>query len=239
MIRKILVASLLLLILIVIVGMIGLLGLGKRINAPGLDALVSRIVGKDRQGTGPLPDTTLPWNIEGIAGTWKGVSDLDGTTWQFTFEKNFAVRTSSSSGYSSQGTAFVHWKWGLTDGLVRVPPGWAPLDVDIIDSTEPLHRNSSSLGAFSLKGKALQYCFNEPGKLVRPINDLSHDGIRCFDLSRVAAVKEGASQGVVTPAPVPPITPLTEAMPGSSAHTKARVTSFHADIHIRLPGISG
>ncbi|MBI5076200.1 MAG: DUF2207 domain-containing protein [Nitrospirae bacterium] len=234
MIRKVFVAVFLFLILIVIVGLLGLLGLGKRINAPGLDILVSRMVGEHRQGSGPLPDTTLPWNIEGIAGTWKGVSDLDGTAWQFTFEKNFAVRISSSSGYASQGTAFVHWKLGLTDGLVRVPPGWAPLDVDIIDSTEPRHRNSSSLGAFSLKGKVLQYCFNEPGRLVRPINDLSHDGIRCFDLSRgEAEVKSPASK---TPAPL--IAPLPEAGPGSSADRKVpgSVTNFHANILIQSDG---
>ncbi|MBI5634722.1 MAG: DUF2207 domain-containing protein [Nitrospirae bacterium] len=236
MIRKILVALLLFLILIVIVGTIGLFGLGKRINAPGLDVLMSRIAGENRQGSGPFPDTTLPGNIEEIAGTWKGISDVDGTTWQFTFEKNFAVRAASSSGYVRQGTAFVHWKLGLTDGLVRVPPGWSPLDVDIIDSTEPLHRNTFSLGAFSLKGKILQYCFSEPGKMVRPINDLSREGIRCFDLSRAAAGSEGVSQGVVTPAPMPPITPLTEAVPGSSAHTRVRVTNFHANILIQADG---
>ena len=238
MIRKILVALLLLLILIAIVGMIGVLGLGKRINAPGLDVLMSRIVGENRQGNGPSPDTTLPWNIEEIAGTWKGVSDVDNTTWQFTFEKNFAVRAGSSSGYLSQGTAFVHWKLGLTDGFLRVPPGWSPLDVDIIDSTEPHHRNTSSLGAFSLKGKVLQYCFSEPGKLVRPINDLSRDSIRCFDLSRVIAAPEGSGQRAAVPAP-PPQRPSRETGPESSSDKKdsVRVTHFHADIRIEPDGI--
>ncbi len=236
--RRILIAFLLFLILIVVVGMIGALGLGKRINAPGLDDLMSRIIGRDREGEGPTPDTTLPWNIEGIAGTWKGVSDLDGAVWQFTFEKNFAVRADSSSGYSNQGTAFVHWKLGLTDGFVRVPPGWAPLDVDIIHSTEPRHRNTSSLGAFSLRGNVLHYCFNEPGKLVRPINDLSHEGIRCFELSRVAADSEGVSPRVVAPAPAPAIMPLPEAGSGPSDKTKAsmRVTNFHANIFIQADG---
>ena len=242
MIRKSLVALLLFLILIVIVAMIGLFGLGKRINAPGLDALVSRIVGEDRQGRGLLPDTTLPWNIEEIAGTWSGVSDVDDTTWQFTFEKNFAVRAASSSGYSNQGTAFVHWKLGLTDGFMRVPPGWSPLDVDVIDSTEQHHRNVSSLGTFSLKGKMLQYCFSEPGRLVRPVNNLSSEGIRCFDLSRVAAGSEGAGSGVSVssrvPVPAPLKKPLSiaESVPSADTKTPVSVTNFHANILIQSDG---
>ncbi len=221
MIRKVLIGLILLLILIVIVGVVGLLGLGKRINAPGLDALVSRMVGEDRQGRGSSPDTTLPWNIGEIAGTWSGASDVDGTTWQFTFEKNFAVRVASSSGYSNQGTAFVHWKLGLTDGFLRVPPGWSPLDVDIIDSTEQLHRNASSLGAFSLRGKILKYCFGEPGKLVRPHNDISREGIRCFDLSRADTGSNAVSSGKAkaSSAPLLPEAPAS----GMELHGSAEI----------------
>ncbi len=238
MIRKILVALLLFLILIVFTGMIGLLGFGTRIHAPGLDSLMSRIIGEDREGRGKAADTTLPWNIEEIAGTWKGVSDLDGTTWQFTFEKNFAVRAASSSGYFNQGTAFIHWRLGLTDGHVRVPPGWSPLDVDIIDSTEQPHRNTSSLGAFSLQGKILKYCFSEPGSLVRPINDISREGIRCFDLSRVVADSGALSPGAVAPSPPLPVVPLTEPehRPKAEAKSSMRVTNFHADILIQADG---
>ncbi|MBI5848166.1 MAG: DUF2207 domain-containing protein [Nitrospirae bacterium] len=234
MIRKILVAVMLLLILIVIIGLVGLFGLGKQINAPGLDDLMSRIIGRNQQGDGPASDTTLPWNIEGIAGTWTGVSETDGTTWQFTFEKNFAVRADSSSGYFNQGTAFVHWKLGLTDGFVRVPPGWAPLDIDVIDSTEPGHRNKSSLGAFSLRGEVLKYCFSTPGNLIRPINDISRKDIRCFDLVRRSAVAKSPS---VSPSPPQrPVRPKAESEPSSRDVKSLRVRSFHADIHIQSDG---
>ncbi|OGW37228.1 MAG: hypothetical protein A2Y97_11710 [Nitrospirae bacterium RBG_13_39_12] len=165
------------------------MGLGKKIGAPGLDALIFR--GLEcflaHEKTGPFPDTTLPGDIERIVGTWSGLSDVDGTTWRFTFEQNYAVYVSSSAGYYCQGTAFVHWKLGLTDGAVRVPPGWSVLDLDVIQSSELSHRNNISLGAYSSHENLLKYCFCEPGRMVRPITDESREGIRCFELTKVGA----------------------------------------------------
>lgn len=208
--RKVLMGTLLLAGAFFIIVLVGQMGFGKKIGAPGLDAIAARVFEKltGSDGAGSSPDTTPPWNIEEIAGTWSGVSDVDGAFWQFTFEKNFAVRANSSSGYSNQGTAFVHWQLGLTGGSLRVPPGWSPLDVDIIDSTEQHHRNTSSLGAFSLKGKVLHYCFGEPGKMLRPSNDLSREGIRCFELVRagtgIPAKRTNAPPGRRAPAPPVP-----------------------------------
>ncbi|MDP2156154.1 MAG: hypothetical protein Q8K68_00405, partial [Nitrospirota bacterium] len=93
-------------------------------------------------------------------------------------------------------------------------------------------------GAFSFKGKELQYCFSEPGRLVRPINDLSRDGIRCFDLLRSNAGSEGVSPRAATPTPAPPSTTLSEAVPGSRAETRVPVSvaNFHANILIQSDG---
>jgi hypothetical protein len=205
--RRFLVALLLVIASVVLIVMAGVMGLGKKIGAPGLDTLVSR--GLERflahEKTGPFPDTTLPGDIERIVGTWSGLSDVDGTTWRFTFEQNYAVYVSSSAGYYCQGTAFVHWKLGLTDGAVRVPPGWSTLDLDVIQSSEPSHRNNISLGAYSSHENLLKYCFSEPGRMVRPIADESREGIRCFVLTRVETGKDiPVSQRPFVPVPDKP-----------------------------------
>ena len=138
MVRRILVTLLLIIVSLGVIVFVGFMGLGKRVGAPGLDALVSGI--KERffrlEGIGPAPDTTLPGDMKTIAGMWSGISDIDGAEWRFTFEENYAVRVSSAKGYFHQGTAFVHWKLGLIDGNIRVPPGWSILDMDIIQSPD-------------------------------------------------------------------------------------------------------
>ena len=199
-IRKILVALLLVIAAFAAILLIGAMGIGKKIGAPGVDTLVSQVLEhlSPSENTGPASDTILPWNIREIVGTWSGVSDVDGTEWKFTFEDNYAVRVSSSSGYSFDGTAFVHWKLGQIEGNLRVPPGWDILDVDTINSSEQSHRNKVSLGTYSLRKDLLKYCFSEPGKMVRPITDLSREGIRCFDLTKEAA---GAAGPANRPAP--------------------------------------
>ncbi len=186
---RLLVALLLVIISVVVIVLAGFMGLGKKIGAPGLDTLVSRAIERfvDRVSTGPFPETTLPGDMQKIVGTWSGVSDIDGTEWLFTFEPNYAVRMSNSKGYYRQGTAFVHWKLGLTDGNIRMPRGWSLLDMDIIQSSEPSHRNSISLGAFSRHENRLEYCFSEPGRMLRPITNESREGIRCFELTKAKA----------------------------------------------------
>ncbi|HWR59246.1 MAG TPA: hypothetical protein VN328_10190, partial [Thermodesulfovibrionales bacterium] len=185
-IRRILVSTFLVLVALAVIMLAGAMGIGEKVGAPGLDKLAFSFLDRlgFNVGTGPMPETTLPWNIKEIAGTWSGMSDVDGTVWRFTFEENLAVRVSSSSGYFYDGTAFVHWKLGLTEGHLRVPPGWNVLDVDTINSAEPSHRNKVSLGAYSLQRNLLKYCFGEPGKMVRPIKDMSYEGIRCFELAK-------------------------------------------------------
>lgn len=204
MVRRILVTLLLIIVSLGVIVFIGFMGLGKRVGAPGLDALVSGI--KERffrlEGIGPAPDTTLPGDMNTITGTWSGISDIDGTEWRFTFEENYAVRVSGAKGYFHQGTAFVHWKLGLTDGILRVPPGWSVFDVDIIQSSDPLKQNTVSLGAFSRQGNLLKYCFAEPGRVTRPINDLSREGIRCFELTKAVAAT-GRQSGMPRPKPTP------------------------------------
>jgi len=204
MVRRILVTLLLIIVSLGVIVFVGFMGLGKRVGAPGLDALVSGI--KERffrlEGIGPAPDTTLPGDMNTITGTWSGISDIDGTEWKFTFEENYAVRVSSAKGYFHQGTAFVHWKLGLTDGILRVPPGWSVLDVDIIQSSDPLKNSTISLGAFSRRENLLKYCFTEPGRLTRPINDMSREGIRCFELTKAVA-GTGRQSGMPRPRPTP------------------------------------
>jgi hypothetical protein len=190
-IRRILTALFLVIAAFAVILVIGARGMGKKIGAPGVDILVSQILERFSLSGGPTSDATLPSNIGEIVGTWSGVSDVDGTTWKFTFENNYAVRVSSSSGYSFDGTAFVHWNLGQIEGHLRVPPGWGILDVDTINSSEQSHRNKVSLGAYSLREGVLKYCFSEPGRMTRPITDLSKEGIRCFDLTKEAAGMAG------------------------------------------------
>lgn len=186
---RVLVALLLVIISVVVIVLAGVMGLGKKIGAPGLDTLISRGIERflDLEITGSSPGTSLPGDMQEIVGTWSGVSDIDGTEWRFTFEQNYAVHVSSSKGYYRQGTAFVHWNLGLTDGNIRVPRGWSVLDMDIIQSSEPSHRNNISLGAFSRRENRLEYCFCEPGRMERPITDESREGIRCFELTKATA----------------------------------------------------
>ena len=158
---RVLVALLLVIISVVVIVLAGVMGLGKKIGAPGLDTLISRGIERflDRDRTGPFPETTLPGDMQEIVGTWSGISDIDGTEWRFTFEQNYAVHVSNSKGYYRQGTAFVHWKLGLTDGNIRVPPGWSVLDMDIIQSSEPSHRNNISLGRLLAARKPIGILF--------------------------------------------------------------------------------
>jgi|WetSurSiteA1Bulk_404760.scaffolds.fasta_scaffold01670_4 hypothetical protein len=242
---RVLVAFLLVLISVVFIVLVGVRGLGKKIGAPGLDTLVSRgiehFLGSEK--TGPFPDTTLPGDMQEIVGTWSGVSDIDGTEWRFTFEQNYAVRVSNSKGYYRQGTAFVHWNLGLTEGHIRVPPGWSVLDTDIIQSSEPFHRNSISLGAFSRHGNQLQYCFSEPGSMVRPITDESREGIRCFELTKAKAKGE-ISAGQSPPATLPDTARSASALqPPPAKNRRAQqtekiidVTNFHARILVKNDG---
>ena len=201
-IRRILVAVLLVAAGAVAILAIGSRGLGKKIGVPGVDAFVTGLLERLGHGGngGATADTTLPPDMGEIAGRWSGVSDVDGTVWQFDFADNYAVRVSSSSGYYFDGTAFIHWKLGLTDGFLRVPPGWNVLDVDTINSSEQSHRNKAALGAYSLRKDLLKYCFGEPGKMLRPATDLSREGIRCFDLTRGSPAAQAAVKGH----PLPP-----------------------------------
>jgi len=236
---RVLVAFLLVIISVVVIVLAGVMGIGKKIGAPGLDTLVSRGIERflDHEKTGPFPETTLPGDMEKIVGTWSGLSDVDGTRWRFTFEQNYAVRMSNSKGYYRQGTAFVHWKLGLTDGNVRVPPGWSVLDLDIIQSSEPSHRNTISLGAFSRRINQLEYCFCEPGRMVRPITDESREGIRCFELTKAKAggdIPAGQSPSVIMPDKA-----RSESVPDRSPVVTEKiidVTNFHARIFVNRDG---
>lgn len=236
---RVLVALLLVIISVVVIVLAGVMGLGKKIGAPGLDTLVSRGIERflDRELTGPFPNTTLPGDMEKIVGTWSGVSDIDGTEWRFTFEQNYAVHVSSSKGYYRQGTAFVHWNLGLTDGNIRVPRGWSVLDMDIIQSSEPSHRNNISLGAFSRKVTRLEYCFCEPGRMERPITDESREGIRCFEITKA---KAGGDIHVSHPPSVAlPDNSLSVSAPHPSPGEPEkiiRVTNFHARILVNRDG---
>jgi hypothetical protein len=236
---KVLVAFLLVLISVVVIVLAGVKGLGKKIGAPGIDTLVSRGIERflDRENTGPFPDTTLPGNMQEIAGTWSGVSDIEVAEWRFTFEQNYAVHVSNSKGYYSQGTAFVHWNLGLTEGALRVPRGWSPLDMDITQSSEPSHANKISLGAFSQHGTQLQYCFSEPGSMVRPITDESREGIRCFELVKAQAKGE-SSAGQSDSVPLPD-TAHKGSAPGRSRPATEKfvdVTNFHTRILVKNDG---
>ena len=235
-IRRLLISLLLAIASVVLVVMIGAKGLGKRIGAPGLDTLISGL--RDRfenvAQTGEFPQTTLPGNMHEIAGTWSGISDVDGRKWQFSFEQNYAVRVKSSSGYFIQGTAYVHWDLGLTDGVIRVPPGWSVLDVDIIQSSEPSHRNRISPGAFSLQGDILKYCFAEPGSTARPITDRSREGIQCFELRRE---KAGAVQQPTVPVPGrAPAAPAPHPSAVSSGDGELPGTSLHGVAELIIDG---
>ena len=239
---KFLVAFLLVIIAVVVIVLTGFMGLGKKIGAPGLDTLISRGIERflDYRKTGAIPETTLPGDMDKTVGTWSGISDVDGTEWRFTFEQNYAVRIDNSKGYYCQGTAFVHWKLGLIDGNIRVPAGWSMLDMDIIQSSEPSHRNNISLGAFSRKGTRLEYCFSEPGSMVRPITDESRKGIRCFELAKAEAGKKiptsqspsasvpDSSSGLQHPAAGSRRTERTEKI--------IDVTNFHARILVKNDG---
>ncbi len=241
---RVLIGLLLTISAVAVIVLAGVMGLGKKIGAPGLDTLVSHVVERfvDRVSTGPFPETTLPENMQEIVGTWSGISDNDGTEWRFTFEPNYAVRVSNSKGYYRQGTAFVHWKLGLTDGNVRVPPGWSTLDMDIIQSSEPSHRNNISLGAYSRQENRLEYCFSEPGRMVRPITNESREEISCFELTE-------AKSGLENPANQSPSVTMPRHAPSASApqppsgsrRTRQTediidVTNFHARILVKDDG---
>jgi hypothetical protein len=233
---------LLVIVSVVLLVMAGFMGLGKKIGAPGLDTLVSRGLEHflDHEKTGSMPETTLPGDMDKTVGTWSGISDIDGTEWRFTFEQNYAVRIDNSKGYYRQGTAFVHWKLGLIDGNIRVPPGWSMLDMDIIQSSEPSHRNNISLGAFSRQGTRLKYCFSEPGSMIRPITDESLEGIRCFELAKAEAGKKMPTNQSPSASVPDSSSGLQHSAAGSRrterSETIMDVTNFHARILVKNDG---
>ncbi|MDQ7788023.1 MAG: DUF2207 domain-containing protein [Thermodesulfovibrionales bacterium] len=242
---KVLVGFLLIIITVVVIVLAGVMGLGKKIGAPGLDKLISQNIDRflERVETGPFPETTLPGNMQEIIGTWSGISDKDGAEWRFTFEQNYAVRVSNSKGYYRQGTAFVHWKLGLTDGNIRMPRGWTLLDMDIIQSSETSHRNTISLGAYSRRKNRLEYCFSEPGMMVRPITNESREGISCFELTAAKAggdTSDGQSPSVTMPHHARSASGPQPSPAGSRRTQQAEkiidVTNFHARILVKNDG---
>ena len=243
--RKILLTVLLVIISVVIIVTMGLKGLWKKAGIPGLDTFFSDMLERNRvdNATGPFPETTLPSDIKKIVGTWSGNSDADGKEWQFIFKDNYAVRISNSTGYFHQGTAFIHWNLGLTDGNIRVPPGWSPLDVDITQSSEPSYSTKISLGAFAMRKDILKYCFSEPGKMVRPITDDSREGLKCFDLTK-SVPGEDKQHVQQSPVQLTEKTLTTSAAPSQSSEPsstsvsgiKVRVTDFHARILVQKNG---
>lgn len=236
---RVFVALILIIVSVVAILLAGYMGFGKKIGAPGLDTLISRGIERflHHENIGRSPVTTHPEEMQRILGTWSGVSDIDGTEWRFTFKQNYAVRISNAKGDYRQGTAFVHWNLGLTDGSIRVPPGWSVMDIDIIQSSEPSHRNRISLGAFSLQGNHLQYCFSEPGSMVRPITDESREGIKCFELTKKNANGEIPVGQSLTPI-LPENTRSDSASHLSPNKTEKiiRVTNFHAQIIVNRDG---
>lgn len=244
--RRILVGFLLIITGIAVVILAGITGLGKQIGAPGLDALITRNIERflGRFETGQPPETTLPVNMQEIVGTWSGASDKDGTEWRFTFERNYAVSVSNSKGYYRRGTALIHWRLGLIDGNIRVPAGWSMLDMDIIQSSDPSHKNSISLGTFSLRGDRLEYCFSDPGTMARPVTDESTEGISCFELRGTAdeenTPNEQSSSHGTKPGALS--APASRSSPGESRHSEQSekiidVTNFHARILVKDDGV--
>ena len=133
------------------------------------------------------PDVVRPVNFSDLLGTWIGREINREPGWTFTFSEGYNVQVTSPTGEWYRGKAAIHFDLGISDGVVRVPPGAGILDIDVIEASSGKYAGKTSLGSYSMHNNTmLKLCGWEPGKTARPLSFEPAGGIRCFELTRTS-----------------------------------------------------
>jgi hypothetical protein len=139
-------------------------------------------------------DVVRPANFSDLLGTWTGREINREAGWTFTFSEGYNVQGVSPSGEWYRGKASIHFDLGITDGVVRVPPGAGILDIDVIESSLENYAGKTSLGAYEMRDNTLKICGGEPGKTKRPASFEPSGGMRCFELTRTSGPSASQQQ---------------------------------------------
>jgi hypothetical protein len=138
-------------------------------------------------------EVARPADLPKLQGTWRGRETSGGTEWTLTF----------SSPY--------RWDLGVRQNSIPVPPGWAPLDVEIDQASASEAIGKVALAAFSLTQGELRLCGGPPGFGSR-VASFESPGtpFRCMTLSRVGDAPNAPAAGESPPA-------NEAALPGNAA----------------------
>jgi hypothetical protein len=159
-------------------------------------------------------DVARPADLPQLQGTWKGRETSSSTDWTLTFSSGYRLSASSSRGESYSGEVMIRWDLGVESDSIRVPPGWAPLDVEIDHASSPQAVGKVALSAFSLSPGELKLCGGPPG-FGRRVTSFDSPGpeFRCMVLSRLA--------GAAEPAPAADAAPPVDAAPAADSPGEA------------------
>lgn len=139
-------------------------------------------------------DVVRPANFSDLLGTWTGREINREEGWTFVFSEGYNVQVVSPSGEWYRGKASIHFDLGITDGIVRVPPGAGILDIDVTESPAGDYAGRTSLGTYELRDNTLKICGGEPGKTERPASFEPSGGMRCFELTRTSGPPSSSQQ---------------------------------------------
>jgi hypothetical protein len=193
----------------------------------------------------PRRSVARPADFPQLIGTWRGKEVERETEWTISFSEPFALKAQSSRGEAYEGEVSIRWDLGVEDGVIHVPPGWAPMDVEISAASMPQAIGKIALSAFSLSGGELRLCGGPPGlrKRVRSFESPGQS-FRCMVLSRTSrsSVAAGTAEApYAEPAPgeatlvLDGVAMRYELKTGFSSDTRAERPE-RAVLHFGLPG---
>lgn len=133
----------------------------------------------------PRRNVARPADFPKLVGVWKGEEVGGGATWTLTFSSNYWVAARSSSGEFYEGEGLIRWDLGVEGDSIRVPPGWAPLDIEVEEASQEGAVGKVVLAAFTVNDTELKVCGGAPGhrKRVRSFESPGA-GFRCMVLSK-------------------------------------------------------
>ena len=185
--------------------------------------------------TAPKRDIARPADFPRLVGTWTGTETTGATDWTLVFSEGHRMAARSGRGESYEGEVVIRWDLGIEGDSLRVPPGWAPLDVEIDKASHAQAVGKVTLAAFSLSGEQLRFCGGPPGHMAR-VKSFESPGapFRCVVLRRASA-EVAAPTGEANQQPEPASQGEATLLLDGKAERYEAKTDFFSDTRLAAP----